>query len=335
MSGIAILVDLLRKNPCFSSQALHSHGSLSAAIASSAAVAATGTTLASRFLFGDGGKSFAFADVGAEWSADYIPNLRSASDSIFRSDSIQYSTKVYPIELKPLFSAFGLRSLAMTSLRSFLMFYLPLLEPKASIDDFDGDDDVFPSDASEERHVDLVVPLKKSVKQIIRETSVVTTRRILERLAVHYVSQRMAWKLLKDVPRSARRKAERGMPKFVYFYSVSKTTFRGHLLGVAASWLVQVGIEIYRCISTLTKRKNDVPTDEEVDTAEQIHLLGKRVSGATVRCGASLIFASVGAGLGAALIHPSMGQWIGCAVGDLAGPIVITICLEKVFQLDL
>ncbi|KAK9089876.1 hypothetical protein Scep_028958 [Stephania cephalantha] len=332
MSGIAILVDLLRKNPSFSTQTLHSHGS---AIAASAA-AATGTTLASRFLFGDGGKSFAFADVGAEWSADYIPNLRTASESIFRSDSIQYSTKVYPIELKPLFSAFGLKSLAMTSLRSFLMFYLPLLEPKANIDDFDDDDDdVFPSDASEEQHVDLVVPLKKSVKQIIRETSVVTTRRILERLAVHYVSQRMAWKLLKDVPRSARRKAERGMPKFVYFYSVSKTTFRGHLLGVAASWLVQVGIEIYRCISTLTKRKNEPTADDEVNTAEQIHLLGKRVSGATVRCGASLIFASVGAGIGAALIHPSMGQWIGCAVGDLAGPILITICLEKVFQLDL
>lgn len=29
------------------------------------------------------------------------------------------------------------------------------------------------------------------------QTSIVTTRRMLERLAVHYASQRMAWKLLK------------------------------------------------------------------------------------------------------------------------------------------
>lgn len=32
---------------------------------------------------------------------------------------------------------------------------------------------------------------------LVFQTSVVTTRRVLERLAVHYVSQRMAWKLLK------------------------------------------------------------------------------------------------------------------------------------------
>ncbi|WMV26025.1 hypothetical protein MTR67_019410 [Solanum verrucosum] len=59
------------------------------------------------------------------------------------------------------------------------------------------------------------------------DTAVVTTRRVLERLAVHYVSQRMAWKLLKDVPKSAARKAQRGMPSMIYFCSVTKTTCRG------------------------------------------------------------------------------------------------------------
>ena len=58
----------------------------------------------------------------------------------------------------------------MTSLRSFLMFYLPLLEPHSNVEE---DDDEFLPDTQEERHVDLVVPFKKSVKQIIREVSII------------------------------------------------------------------------------------------------------------------------------------------------------------------
>lgn len=58
----------------------------------------------------------------------------------------------------------------MTSLRSFLMFYLPLLEPHSNNEE---DDDEFLQDNQEERHVDLVVPFKKSVKQIIREVSII------------------------------------------------------------------------------------------------------------------------------------------------------------------
>ena len=56
----------------------------------------------------------------------------------------------------------------MTSIRSFLMYYLSLLEPRAEMED---DDDSFENILEEqpEHHVDLVVPFKKSVKQIIRE----------------------------------------------------------------------------------------------------------------------------------------------------------------------
>lgn len=100
------------------------------------------------------------------WSEDYISNLRSASANIFENDSLKYSTKQYNIELKPLFSAFGVKALAMTSLRSLLMFYLPLLEPHTNMED---DDEDFLQEATEERHVDLVVPLQKSLKQIMRE----------------------------------------------------------------------------------------------------------------------------------------------------------------------
>lgn len=47
------------------------------------------------------------------------------------------------------------------------MFYLPLLEPHAKLEDEDDDD--FLDDAQEEKHVDLVSPFKKSIKQIFRE----------------------------------------------------------------------------------------------------------------------------------------------------------------------
>ncbi|XP_057464757.1 uncharacterized protein LOC130754547 [Actinidia eriantha] len=333
MAGIVIALDLLRKNPSWAGQTLHSYGLFSAKLAASAAAAsvAAGTPFASRALFGNAGRSIAYCDTGAALTdEDYISGIRNASGNIFQHDSLQYSTKEYYIELKPLFSAFGLKSLALTSLRSFLLFYLPLLEPRSNIEE---DDDDFLQDAPEEHRVDLVVPFKKSVKQIVRETTVVTTRRVLERLAVHYVSQRIAWKLLKDVRRSAVRKAERGMPTSHYFFSVSRTTFRGHFLGVAASWVVQVGIDIYRFFSALFKDDN-VEVDK-AEAAEQVQLLGKKVYGTTVRCGASLVFASIGAGIGATLFRPSAGQWIGCAVGDLAGPIIVSVCMEKVFHADI
>lgn len=330
MAGIAIILDLWRKNPSFCSPhtALHSSGLLSAT--ATAASAAAAAPFASRFLFGSPKIPVAYCDAGAAITEDYIPNFGKVPGSIFQHDAIKYATKEYNIELKPLFSAFELRALAMTSLRSFLMFYLPLLEPDMSTEE---DDDDFLQDSPEQRRLDLVVPFKKSVKQIVRETTVVTTRRILERLAVHYVSQQMAWKLLKDVPKSAMRKAQRGLPTTVYFFRVSRTTFRGHFLGVAASWIVQIGIEIYRYFTRVMNSKEE--ESDSVDKAKEAKVLGKKAIGITIRCGASLVFASIGAGIGATLVRPSVGQWMGCAVGDLAGPIVVSFCLDRALHLEL
>lgn len=50
---------------------------------------------------------------------------------------------------------------------------------------------------------------------------------------------------------------------------------------------------------------------DDFDREEKAKLLGKKVSCATVRCSASLVFASIGAGIGATLFRPSIGQWIG------------------------
>lgn len=327
MAGIAIILDLLRKNPSATAQNFHSYSLFSATLAAS--TAATCIPFVSRPLFGFSEKRVAHCDAGTSLTEDYFSSIRDASGKIFHPDSLAYSTKEYKIELKPLFSAFQWKSFVVTSLRSFLIFYLPLLEPRSNMEE---DDDDFLQDIPEDNHVDLVVPFKKSLKQIIRETTVVTTRRILERLAVHYVSQRMAWKLLKDVPKSAMRKAERGMPTLAYFLSVSRTSFRGHFLGVAASWLVQVGIDIYGFLSCILNSKEE---NDEINKAEQVQLLRKKVYGTTFRCGASLVFASIGAGLGASLVRPSAGQWIGCAIGDLTGPVIVSFCFGSVLHVDL
>ncbi|XP_074578598.1 uncharacterized protein LOC141835071 [Curcuma longa] len=325
MAGIAILLDLLKGNTGLSTQSHHSYSLFSAAVAASAAAASisAGKPFASRAIFGYYGLPIAHCDAGASatWNEEKFSSVESdiASENIY-PDSFKYGVKEYPIELKPLFSAFGLKSLAVTSLRSFLLFYLPLLEPRLPMEE----DDDFLHEAPEEKPVDLITPLQNSLKQIIRETAVVTSRRVLERFAVHRVSQRMAWKLLKDVSKSAKRKAERGMPTPIFLYSVSRSTFRGQLLAVAATWFVQVVIEGYRCFF----RKN-ISNTEDIDNIQKVRLFRKKIFGTTIKCSASLVFASIGAGIGA-LFHPSTGQWIGCAIGDFAGPIVAIVCLEKV-----
>ncbi|XP_076959664.1 uncharacterized protein LOC143635809 [Bidens hawaiensis] len=329
MAGIGILLmDLLRNNPSLNGQNLHSTGLYSAATAYVTPFAASSA------LFGFSGKRFAYCDAGATpplLTEDYLSSLRTASETIFRHDTLNYRTKEYYIELKPLFSAFQPRSFALTTLRSFLLFYLPILVPKVE----DDDDDDFSPDSSDDHRVDLVVPFKRSVKQILRETSVVTTRRVLERLAVHHFSQRAAWKLLKDIPKSAVRKANRGMPFYTYFFCVSRTTFRGHFLGVTASWLVQVGIECYRFVRDIFKSNHEEDVDVDFDQSERVKVLGKKVYGVTVRCGASLVFASIGAGIGATLFRPSSGQSVGCLLGDMAGPIIVSYCFTNGHHLEL
>ncbi|XP_057782134.1 uncharacterized protein LOC131000307 [Salvia miltiorrhiza] len=343
------ILDALLKKPSFGNQAFSSRdpffGSFVGASSSAAAAAsfAIATPFAYRALFGNDPMQYAYCDAGAILGEDLNAAIRAGqvgsgyvdaaigenntksywTGNVFGNDELSRSFKQYDIKLKPLFSAFHWKNFGLTSLRSFLLFYLPLLEPRRPTED---DDEDFLVENPEEHRVDLVEPFKKSVIQIIRETSVVTTRRILERLAVHYASQRIAWKLLKDVPKSAIRKAGRKMPTCTFCYCVSRTTFRGHLLGVVASWAVQIGLNIYAFFSKITKSKD---SDATTDTTKELKILGKKVYGTTVRCCASLVFASIGAGIGSTLIRPGTGQWIGCTLGDLGGPIIIAFCFEK------
>ncbi|KAE8680268.1 hypothetical protein F3Y22_tig00111392pilonHSYRG00562 [Hibiscus syriacus] len=143
------------------------------------------------------------------------------------------------------------------NLEVILLFYLPLLEPSLNTEEED-----LLQDSPEERRVDLVVPFKKSVKQIIRETTIVT-QTALERLAVVCVSQHMAWKLLKMFQNQLS-----GNRKGNAYHGV---LLQSHLLGVAAAWIVQTGIEIYNCFSRITNSEES----DGINITVQAKLLGK------------------------------------------------------------
>jgi len=76
------------------------------------------------------------------------------------------------------------------------------------------------------------------------------------------------------------------------------------MLGVSASWLVQVGVGVFQFFKSKAKNEN-------LSNDVRIRVLRQKVFLATVRCNASLIFASIGGGIGASLIRPSLGQWVG------------------------
>ncbi|VAI14862.1 unnamed protein product [Triticum turgidum subsp. durum] len=269
------------------------------------------------------GFTVAHCDAGATYGSIDSPDLANdLNEKIHDSiHDLQLPIKEYPLELKPLLYAFGFKHLSMTTIRAFLLYYLPLLEPRPPTDD-DDDDDLLQDD-SERPPVDLVTPFHNSLKQIAREISVVTTRRVFERIAVCHVSQRTAWKLLKDAAKSSKRKALRGMSIPEYTYCVARTTFRAHALGVAATWVVQSVVQVYKCF--IRQPDND---DELFDEKEKLRLFARRIYSVTIKCGFSLVFASIGAGLGV-LLHPVHGQWIGCILGDFAGPVVAILIFEK------
>ena len=66
---------------------------------------------------------------------------------------------------------------------------------------------------------------------------------------------------------------------------------------------------MYGFIYSIVKSKKD--SHETTYTKDEFKILGKKVYGTSVQNAASLVFASVGAGIGATLIRPSTGQWVG------------------------
>jgi hypothetical protein len=114
-------------------------------------------------IFRDGGLTVAYCDAGATAVWDRTDGLQYS----MHKDTLDLTTKEYILDVKPLFSAFQPKNLAMASLRSFLLFYLPLLEPRTPTEE---EDDV-EEPLEPNKPVDLVTPFQNSIKQILREVS--------------------------------------------------------------------------------------------------------------------------------------------------------------------
>eukprot|EP00250_Pteridium_aquilinum_P026382 c32927_g1_i1 orf=117-1169(-) len=334
-SGLALLLELLSKegsSVVFSNAAVvHSVASLSALVAASAATSSVGILplYAHYSYLRDYVGPVAHCEEFHDEDTDLDSTIATA-DGIYRK--AHTANKPYTVSLKPIYSAFYPGALVLTISRALLVNFQPILEAYASHwKPEDEDQDEF-EEEEEPLPIDYEAAFKGSGWTVFREVTVVTTRRLLERLAVRHVSKRTAWKLLKDLPTSSQRKAGRLLPMSELMVGVTKTTFRGHLLGIAATWLVQLLIDIYTCIRGLYRRRRKLSAGNttgyhQIEKEELAFLLRKTV-GNTLKCGASLALASVGAGLGVVLISPSWGQRLGCMAGEFAGAVGMSYLID-------
>lgn len=252
--------------------------------------------------------------------------------TILKDDGIQYADKPYEISLKSIYSAFYPWQLSLTVSRALLVNFQPIVEALASQwKTQDEDEDEF-EEEEELARIDYRGALVGTGWTVLRELTVVTTRRLLERFVVRHVSKRTAWKLLKDIPLSSQRKAGRRLLTSELLIAVTKTTFRAQLLGIAAGWLVQLLVDIFFCIRALYRRRRKLPAGStvwfsQIEREELVFLIRKTV-GNTLKCGASLLLASIGSGLGVVLISSNWGQRIGCALGELLGGVAMSHVID-------
>lgn len=113
------------------------------------------------YLYSNGWSHYDYSHGGEE---DYFSGIRSASRYGYNIALTYSTTKQYNIELKPLFAAFHWRNLALTSLRSFSLFYSSLMNYQLRMELDAGRD--LPRTS-----IDWIVPLKYSVAQIMREVT--------------------------------------------------------------------------------------------------------------------------------------------------------------------
>eukprot|EP00249_Psilotum_nudum_P006594 c19917_g1_i1 orf=706-1806(+) len=353
MAGIALAFDLLSNNTALPFKCVQSFATLSAVSAAAAAASAVAflpcyPAYSSRLFLRDYFEHVVHCEeaVGPErWRPEWSPELIVTDEKVENAEGWDPNSypattitgvipaKSYPIELKPIFSAFCMRSLLGTTCRALLLNFKPVIEAYLELNKPVEDEEIDVDETPPKPLVDYVTTLKNSARYMVRELSVVTTRRILERIAVHYASQRTAWKLLKDLPKSAQRKAGRHISHLHLFVGMTKTTFRGHALGIVANWLVQLVQDFSKCFHNLYLQirngKSTRVNNEARCLEREMQKLCRTIAGNTAKCGSSLVFASIGAGLGSVLIRPSSGQWLGCAAGEYAGTILVGFWIDS------
>ena len=199
-------------------------------------------------------------------------------------------------------------------------------------------------------------PMWASVGLFVRESVVVTTRRAMEKLAVsrfaletcRALTPRVAAKLLKDVPRSARRKCERlawekGKTRLQKAASMALTSSRAALTRVCAELAVASAISAVACRKLYQLRKSGAGPKKEkrkqpLSVESEVGFLYARlVFGHVVKGACLLAGGAAGAGVVALARKEDSPKWaarltfLGVAAGEAAGSAVAAGVLGALF----
>mmetsp|Transcript_33161 Transcript_33161/g.72319 ORF Transcript_33161/g.72319 Transcript_33161/m.72319 type:complete len:318 (-) Transcript_33161:570-1523(-) len=250
--------------------------------------------------------------------------------------------KVYPDEYKSLYFALFPKQLLLTSLRCFALHFFPAVDKflkdceETEQNDDGNNENVFPA------FPDVKPCLIESGYSIARSTAVVTTRRVIERVLACGFDERTMWKLMKDIAKSAQRKASNPVLECSRSISraarVGRTALRGYAVTVSAEVVVQ------QCITTknVAMKVYTVKASKEL-SEEQKKLEAQRCWSwlfrqsvfSVARAVGSLTFVSLGCGV-VVFVRPrdapTWAYWstlAGLSAGELAGDFLVSMWLDK------
>lgn len=273
--------------------------------------------------------------------------------------------KAYVVDVRTFASTFGLSAMAIRAALNLGVSYSRVvtawLEEAAAIEE-----EARAHESGEPQRplpkFEWEQPMWGAVGLFVRESVVVTTRRALEKLAVsrfaletcRVVTPRVAAKLLKDVPRSARRKCERlawerGKTRLQKAASMALTSSRAALTRVCAELAVASAISAVACRKLYQLRKSGaLPPPPPRDGAgeekqppsvesEVGFLYARLVFGHVVKGACLLAGGAAGAGVVALARKEDSPKWaarltfLGVAAGEAAGSAVAAGVLGALF----
>eukprot|EP00270_Netrium_digitus_P001073 TRINITY_DN1118_c0_g2_i2.p1 TRINITY_DN1118_c0_g2~~TRINITY_DN1118_c0_g2_i2.p1 ORF type:complete len:496 (+),score=110.55 TRINITY_DN1118_c0_g2_i2:48-1535(+) len=292
----------------------------------------------------------------------------------------QKMEKLYVYKLKPLLMAFQPKHLLLTTLRCFVSSALLTLEQHLPKVPFGDDDEELARGQQEEerdnggmdvraraqrllmeveakkqkveeeeerRREELMEVVTMTYNSVCREVAGSTVRRFLERQLVKWLTPRWAWKLTKDYISSSRRKVQRGFQGLGLAFCVTRTTFRANILGVLASWVVQLSIDSVQLMNSLIKivaclppppppgsssssSRSSAMDDMKVKAKREVQWFARRAVRQAVRITSVHAVASMGAGLCCIVLGGNQGPWIGFCIGEYWGSIFVCPLVDKI-----
>jgi len=253
----------------------------------------------------------------------------ACSAPAFRASALceAVARKASAVDPRPVLSVFTPRSLAWTVARATLLQCIPLVERYlVALEE---------QEALEAQNVvappvdfpDLGPAAVKARDAVARDLCVQLTRRCAERLVAQHQPARVTYKLLKDVGKSARRKALRPafvqLPCYERAARLARTTLWAQLVPCACELLVQQLVALGEAYLRLRRGRRLQP-----------RLLARQGAFNTATAAARSVGASAGVAAFALLVpleHPRLSMAValaGALAGDLAGASIVSLALE-------